>query len=239
MLGLAPYVSPNRPHAPARWWVAAVTGGGDEWTVALSEQAALPTPQGVTALAAPCSLPRAFLAHLKLDTKSREHACETIGKWTTRRLAAHARVFAKAQQRGSRHPARCTEESLSVLDRRRLALFHAALPLLTTHPTTPWSEPRPPFLFECDVTATLRACDLPAHALRSARPDTVLRRQRVVDAFAKGCLGTTISPSEPGVVVASVDALRAFVAGAMSVWFARNTPPPPSLEHSDAWIPLP
>ena len=154
--GLAPYLPPHRPRAAPRWWVAQGDG-----KLTLHEQAELPEPRGNIGLAAPCSLPDEFLEFLGTSPAA----------LTTSRLLARAREFAARRQRGKKHPRRNDTESLSVLDRRRLPLFHAAFPLLHLHP------------LEVDAPAFLKELGLPATGLRGDLPEAIDRRVQVLDSL--------------------------------------------------------
>ncbi|MHC4957464.1 MAG: hypothetical protein ACYTGN_03745 [Planctomycetota bacterium] len=182
-LGLAPYLPPNRPRAQPRWWVACGN------PVVLEECAAPPETicvDGPCGLAAPTSLPAEFLDYL-------EAAKLRPDKLTANRLCAHARTFAARRQRGERHPRRSDTESLSALDRRRLPLFHAALPLLERKP------------LEVDVPAYLKEHELPHTGLRGPLPDAVRKRRDIVRALR-------LEIVDRDVAIASYDALRALVA---------------------------
>ena len=141
-IGLAPYVPQHRPRAVARWWVACGN------PVVVDESAEPPGAiDGPFGLAAPTSLPVEFLAYL-------DRCGVDPAEITANRLFAHARTFASQRERGKRHPLRRDDESLSALDRRRLPLYHASLPLLAHDP------------IEVDVPAYLEAHEMPHTGLR-------------------------------------------------------------------------
>jgi hypothetical protein len=180
-IGLAPYLPAHRPRAVARWWVAC------GYPIILDECTEPPGAiNGPFGLAAPISLPQEFMAYLdRLEVSPHDV--------TANRLFAHARKFARQRERGKRHPKRFAEETLSALDRRRLPLYHASLPLLAHNP------------IEVDVTAYLQQFDLPHTGLGGATPDAIRRRREVVR-------GLKLEIIDEDLVIASYDALRALVA---------------------------
>lgn len=236
--GLAPDLPPDQPAGPVRWWTArgrltrtrlVVAGPGEERETPFSD--------GVVGLAAPCSLPIAFLEHLGLQG-SRQASLDALARRTVRRLLADARAFAARRERGRKHPLRTPAESLPALDRRRLALFHAALPLLRIMPARPWAPERPPCLVEVDVPSVLAALGLPAAGLSGDREEAIARRARVLADLADGALGFRVAVAHRDFAVASYAALRAVVAAATAAWVVRATPTPPGPE-AEAWLPLP
>jgi hypothetical protein len=243
--GLAPSLHPHRPGAPAPWWIAEGTfARGRLRVTALTQHGAAPAPEALltpTALlgvAAPCSLPAPFVAHLGLDPADRAMVLRTLDRWTFARLAREARLFARVSQRGRKHPLRFPEESMSALDRRRLARFHAVLPLLRAAPAYPWAPLCAPALVEVDVAARLRAHDLHATGLAGTSHDAIAGRAMVLGAVCAGELGTATVVDAREVAVASADALAAVVAAvAVAGLLARALPPPAA--DAAGWIPLP
>jgi len=236
--GLAPFLPPSRPRDAARWWCAQGTLEGDRLRIGtLDEADAPPAVSGACGLAAPCSLPRAFLAQLGLDGP-RDDVLATLRGWKPGRLLREARAFASRARRGRKHPSRCQGESTSALDRSRLARFAAALPLLAATPTLPWADAEPPFLFEVDVPAFLAALDLEATGLGGDAQDAIARRARVLGALHEGAPGFAIDTAPRDFAVASLPALEAVVAATAAAWLSRAKPEAPPRD-AEAWIPLP
>ena len=201
LLGLAPYLPRHRPRAAARWWIARAALRGERIEIAsLEEQEGLPVVDALAGLAAPCTLPRAFLAHLD----------RLPAECTAERLCRETRLFAATRNRGDRHPPRHPQESLSALDRRRLPLHHAALPLLAQLPLIPFAATpqAAPALVEVDVPALLRSRDLPHRALTGDLPAAVDARARVL----KGLDALVLDDLAHDRAVANHDALRAIVS---------------------------
>jgi hypothetical protein len=236
--GLAPYLPPGRPRDPARWWVARGVLEGDRLLIrALGEEGDPPAPDGPTGLAAPCTLPGEFLRHFRM-TGSREEVLGALAGMTRSRLFSRVRGFASRRTRGHRHPVRASGESLRALDRRRLALFHAALPLLQRHPTLPWSAALDSYLFEVDPPAFLGALQLPGTGLAGDRPEAVRCRATALAALEEGVLGICATVGERDLAVASHAALRAVIAAVAAAWIAFDTVRPQA-DDTEAWIPLP
>lgn len=223
VLGLAPYLPPGRPRAAARWWAAAGALEPGRLRIATVSEGDVPPP--VTArcgLAAPCSLPAPFLDFLGI-----RRSTEIDGPLD--RLLRRAREFAAAARRGHRHPLRVPHESLPALDRRRLPLFHAALPLLRGD-----AAPR---LLEVDPAAVLRALGLPHAELAGEAPAAVDRRARILAALAEGALGFRVEVEKRDYAVASLPALGALLACAMAARVEATGVPRPA--EAEAWVPLP
>jgi hypothetical protein len=221
--GLAPYVPSARPRAPARWWAAAGDLGQGRLRVETLEEGG--EPPAVTApcgIAAPCSLPRPFLEFLGVA-----RSVDVDG--TADRLFRRARAFAAAATRGRRHPLRVPHESLPALDRRRLPLFLAALPLLRA--------PAGALLVEVDPPAMLRSLELPHARLRGTLPAAVDARAGIVDALVQGALGFRLYTPHRDRAVASLPALFALLACAMAGWTRVHGVGRPA--DAEAWIPLP
>jgi hypothetical protein len=240
--GLAPFVPDHRPSGAPRWWVATAPSGLAPRArrlaiVALEERAEPPEIAGIAGVAAPLSLPPAFLEALGLPADRRAQLAALAAR-TPRRLRAEARTFAARRPRGARHPLRGPGESLSALDRARLPLFHAALPLLSRIRTVPWDEALPPFLVEVDVPSFLGALGLPASGLAGGGSEAIRRRIRVVEALEGDVIGFGVQLSDREVAVAALHALRAVVAAVAAAWFFRNRPDPPPAPAA-CWIPLP
>jgi len=221
--GLAPYLPPARPRAPARWWSAAAPL--EQGCLRLERLAEGEAPPPVTApcgLAAPCSLPAPFLAFL-----GARRSLDVSGP--PDRLFRRAREFAAAAPHGTKHPLRVPHESLPTLDRRRLPLFLAALPLLRGDAAR--------LLLEVDAAATLRALGLPHARLGGASPAAVDRRASILRALAEGALGFRVEAPQRDYAVASFPALVAVLACAMAARVhARGDLRPADAE---AWVPLP
>jgi hypothetical protein len=236
--GLAPYLPPHRPFSEARWWRA--TGRAHGASVVLEELAedrTLPVVRGLCGLAAPCSLPAAFLASLDAGA-ARGEALGALAGWTTARLLQKARAFASRGTRGRKHPRRADAESHSALDRRRLALFHAALPLLRTVRVAPWDALEPPCLFEVDAPALLRALDLPHAQLSGETAMAIVKRASILDALQGGAAGLRLESVTRDCAVAALPALRAVLALFAAAWVERTRPTPPPA-GAEAWLPLP
>ncbi|MHC4451549.1 MAG: hypothetical protein ACYS0E_15675 [Planctomycetota bacterium] len=181
--GLAPFVPPNRPRAAAVWWCAQGTLENGRLLVERLEETNEPAP--VTApcgIAAPLSLPDEFVAW----------AGEELAGWSRGRLFAAARTFAARRTRGSKHPLR-DGETHSVLDRRRLALYHAAIRV-----------PRES-LIEVDIASLLRKHDLPSTDLSGASARSIARRSAILRELE-------ITLAERDYAVASWPALAAVLA---------------------------
>ena len=225
--GLVPVVPADRPRASAVWWCARGTDEGGALRIERLEERSTPAPvETVCGLGAPCSLPSAFLAWLEVGADRRTQL-RTIASWTPNRLFSAARRFAARRKHGDKHPSRDPNETLSALDRRRLARFHAALPLLTTVPTRPWDTPGSAGLFEVDTIAWLRALDLPATELTGSGAHAIARRASILRAL-------NIEVAERDYAVASWPALEAVIC----CYAARNLPPAPSAD-AEAWVPVP
>ena len=240
--GLAPFLPGHRPRSPARWWTASAPAGlpPRARTVsieALEEGPDPPEVSGVAGLAAPCSLPEPFLASLALPPE-RAAQLRALASRTANRLLREARSFAARRTRGQRHPRRGPGESASALDRARLPLFHAALPLLARHRTCPWDAAEPPFLVEVDPPSLLAALGLPSSSLGGERADAIERRAAALEALARSGPGFRVVVGPRDLAIASEPALRAVVAAAAAAWFVRNRPSPPPPPAS-CWIPLP
>jgi hypothetical protein len=221
--GLAPYLPPARPRAAARWWAAGGTSGADVLRIDTIEEGEAPPP--VTArcgIAAPCSLPPAFLDFLGV-----RRSLDVDGP--PARILRRARAFAAAATRGRRHPLRVPHESLPALDRRRLPLFLAALPLLRADPGA--------HLFEVDPPAVLRALGLPHAGLTGGRPAAIDRRVRILGALEEGVLGLRVETPHRDYAVASFPALAALVACAMAARVARDGGRRPA--GAETWVPVP
>jgi len=199
VLGLVPHLPPARPNADPRWWFADGVVEGDTLRIERLAEADTPPPIAYRCgLAAPCSLPRAFLETLDCDIA-------TIGGWTFKRLASTVRHFAARRKRGDHHPARDVPESLSSLDRRRLARYHASIPLLTD----PASAAH---IIEVDVPLWLRAADLPYDALSAQTPKSIARRVSIVRALEQGLGGKKLELPERDYAIAALPALEAVIA---------------------------
>jgi hypothetical protein len=149
------------------------------------------------------------------------------------------RSFASRRSQGQKHPSRDAQESLSSLDRRRLPLFGAAIPLLRNNPTLPWSEARKSFLFEVDPPAFLAALDLPCVNLGGEAPAAIQRRASILGAFHNGVAG--LPPTQVvsrDFAVASYPALCAVIATIAAAWVQKSDTRPESV-NLEAWIPLP
>ncbi|MHC4729676.1 MAG: hypothetical protein ACYS6Z_03655, partial [Planctomycetota bacterium] len=184
----------------------------------LFEQAEPPRVDASCGLAAPCSLPQAF----------REFLGDRNTNVTVARLLAEARAFAAQAQRGKKQPRRDAHESVSVLDRTRLPLFHAAAPLLRHGRDS---------IFEVDPGSLLTRLELPAHGLAGTGQDAVQRRVRILQALQERVLGFAVDLRERDFAVASRPALDAVLAVAMAAWVHVNERKPP--HEAETWIPLP
>ncbi len=221
--GLAPYLAPARPRAPARWWAAAGALEPLHLRVHRIEEGPAPPPVTSTCgLAAPCSLPAPFLDFLGV-----RRSLDVTGP--PDRLFRRAREFAAAAPHGARHPLRVPHESLPALDRRRLPLFLAALPLLRGEAL--------PLLLEIDVAAVLRALGLPHARLAGGSPAAVDGRGRVLAALADGALGFRVEVARRDYAVASAPALAALLACAMAARVLSRGESRPA--DAEAWVPLP
>jgi hypothetical protein len=181
-----------------------------------------PRPEAPCGLAAPCSLPGPFLEFLGVT-----RSVDVSG--TPDRLHHKARAFAAAAPRGRRHPLRADHESLPALDRRRLPLFLAALPLLRSDAA--------PLLVEVDPPAVLRKIGLPHAGLAGTLPAAVDGRIRVLQGLAEGALGFPVDAARREYAIASLPALSALLACAMAAWVtARGAARPAGAE---TWIPVP
>ena len=200
-MGLAPFVSPQRPRDAARWWCATGVREGDTLRVGtLEESATHRDPGGARCgLAAPCSLPEPFLAFLGVRT-SAEVALSAA------QLRARARAYAAAAPRGKRHPRRDENESISAMDPRRLPLFHAALPLLRTEAT----------LVEVDPVRVLSELDVECDGLGGAGRSAIDRRVRILQALHESVLGFSVDVRARDYAVASPHALFAVLAAAVA-----------------------
>lgn len=234
--GLVPCLPPHRPRAAARWWSATGTWKRERLLVGLDEGASPAAVAGACGLAAPCSLPAPFLEHLGLGG-ARAAGLDALASRTRDRLFHEARAFAARREHGRKHPVRCPGERVPALDRRRLALFHAALPLLRSVPTIPWADPAPPFLFEVDPAAWLAAAGLPSTGLSGSRPPAVTARARILDALREGVLGFPVELAARDLAVASALALDAVLCAAAARWLIAHAPKPPA--GVEAWIPVP
>ena len=221
--GLAPYLPPARPRDPARWWSAA--GALELDLLRLDRLAEAEGPPAVTApcgLAAPCSLPAPFLEFL-----GARRSLDVSGP--PDRLFRRAREFAAAAPHGGKHPLRVPHESLSALDRRRLPLFLAALPLLRDDTAS--------HLLEVDAAAILHALGLPHAQLGGASPAAVDRRATILRALAEGVLGFRVEAAQRDYAVASFPALVALLACAMAARVRSRGDLRPA--DAEAWVPLP
>jgi len=238
--GLAPFLPAHRPRARARWWSAHAPEGLVDGRIEITglQQADAPAPiQGAVGLVAPCSLPDSFVEHLDAGG-DRVSQLRALSRKTARRLLSDARIFAKSRKRGDRHPRRFDHESVSALDRTRLPLFCAALPLLREHRVTPWAEAKPPFLCEVDVPAFLEGLALPHSALAGTGSAAVERRVAVLQALEEGVAGPCVRVREQHIAIASVDAWNSVVATAATAWTIQNGPPAIAI-NAPGWIPIP
>jgi hypothetical protein len=235
--GFVPFLPGHRPRGVPRWWVArAPKGLGTTLRIdELAERAEPGDVAGVCGLAAPCSLPRAFLEHLGVAPGEHKAALEALSERTTSRLLSEARGFASRRRRGTKHPPRTPHESLSALDRRRLPLLCAALPLLRRTPTAPWCSLNPPFVFEVDVAVFLSALKLARRAGDGV--DAVRTRVETLAALEQGAAGFPVEIRERELAVAAPGAFDAVVACVAAAWLWREHPAVP--ENAEAWIPLP
>ncbi|HEX5135547.1 MAG TPA: hypothetical protein VFY93_01115 [Planctomycetota bacterium] len=223
ILGLAPYLPASRPRGAARWWAA--TGALGPSRLVLERLAECETPPPVTSpcgLAAPCSLPAPFLDFLGL-----RRSLDLDGP--PDRLFRRTRAFAAAATRGQRQPLRVPHESMPVLDRRRLPLFLAALPLLRSDAA--------PHIVEIDTSAVLSALDLPHRGLSGTMPEAVDRRAHVLARLAEGAFGFPVVAAQRDYAVASLPALAAVVACAMAARVVRDGLRRPA--DAETWVPLP
>lgn len=221
VLGLVPHVPANQPRATPRWWCA-VGVLDDDGTLTVESLDERDTPLRVDApcgIAAPLSLPPTVLEYLGA-------APAELARWTPQRLFARVRRFAREQQRGKKHPRRAPHESHSALDRRRLARYHAALPLAGNEQ-----------LIEVDVPAWLSSLALPPHGLSGADPKSIARRVTIANALEEGLAGIRLRIAESVYVHASLPALEAVMCAFATAWVVRNDPPRPA--EGDVWIPIP
>ena len=186
--GVAPYVLAHRPRARARWWVARADEG--RVVLALDETSATPVAQGVCGVAAPLSLPDEFLAYLS----GRGLTPRSV---TLNRLMHLARAFAYQRAHGQKHPRRHGAESMSVLDRRQLPLYYAAMDLEGG--------------VEVDVPHFLRGLELPDAKLSGALPGAVEKRAAILAGLRRRC-GIVVDGAQRDLAIASFHALRAVVA---------------------------
>jgi hypothetical protein len=245
LLGLAPWLPGSRPRAEPRWFRAEAEKPADRGEAALAilriEESAgappIPPGPGLAGLAAPCSLPAPFLAFLGLPPE-REAALAALEGRTAARLAADARAFAASRPRGGRHPLRRPGESRSALDRLRLPLFRAALPLLRARGTFPWGDAPGAGLVEVDVAAFLAGAGIDAAGRNGETPPAVRTRVRILSALSEGAAGIRVDLRDRDPAVASGHALDAVVAAAAAALFSLRppAPPPPPFE---AWWPAP
>ncbi len=221
--GLAPYLSPARPRGPARWWAAAGALEALHLHVHRIEEGEAPPPvSSPCGLAAPCSLPASFLDFLGLRRSLDVALPPDL-------LFRRAREFAAASPRGAKHPLRVPHESIPALDRRRLPLFLAALPLLR--------DAAFPLLLEIDAAAVLRELGLPHAQLSGTSPAAVDRRARILTALAEGALGFRVDVARRDYAVASFPALTALLGCAMAARVRSRGDTRP--EDAEAWVPLP
>jgi len=220
--GLVPYLPPNQPRATPRWWCASgVLADDGNLTIESLDERAAPAPiSAPCGIAAPCSLPAAAMEYLGCDLGE-------LARWTPKRLFSRVRQFAREQQRGKKHPRRAPHESHSALDRRRLARFHAALPLLAQDTGN---------LFEVDVPAWLSSLALPPHQLSGDDPKTIARRVTIIRALEEGRADLRIELPERVYAHATLPALEAVVCVFAAAWVMRTGAKPDS---ADCWIPVP
>jgi len=236
--GISLQLPPHLPRARPRWWEA--RGGLRQGRLGLDvlhELDAPPAVTGIAGLAFPCSLPRPFLEFLDI-VGSRKEELRALAARTPSRLFHDARAFASRTPRGRKQPRRTADESESALERRRLARFAASLPLLRRTATPPWDEADPPYGFEVDPPALLKALDLPATGLTGSSAGAIEQRARILAALAEGRLGAPLDLAGRDLAVASPGALEAVCAACAAAWVdASGTKPPPG--PVEAWIPLP
>jgi len=228
--GLVPHLPSNQPRAQPRWWCADgfVDADGLVTIESLDERESAPPVTARCGIAAPCSLPAPAIEFLSCGSTRAEQLAE-LARWTPNRLFSRIRKFAREQQRGKKHPRRAPHESHSALDRRRLARFHAAIPILASDAG---------LLFEVDVPAWLSSLALPPHQLAGDDPKSIARRTSIVKALEEGRAGLRLVLPERVYAHASLPALEAVVSAFAAAWVLRNAP-----EHSggdtEAWIPIP
>lgn len=235
--GVSPYTPSHLPRARPRFWCA--TGEFDAGALRvrrLEESDGPPDVAGaLCGLCAPCSLPAAFLAFLGLEGKRADRLAALAAR-TPNRLYQQARAFAASQPRGARHPRRVPGETASALERRRLARFHAALPLLRREGTRPWdAEGR---LFEVDAPLWLHRLGLGATGYTGPSANAVQRRAAVLSALHEGAPGFVVEVGPRDFAVASAAALEAVVACTASAWLHMQRPKRPGPD-APAWIPAP
>lgn len=220
VLGLAPFVPAHLPRARPRWWTARGEAASGRLRIERLHESPDPPALDVSCgLAAPCSLPRAFLEFLG----------ERQDSLAVARLLAEARAFANQAPRGRKQPRRTADESVSVLDRTRLPLYGAAAPLVRDHGD---------LVFEVDAQSVLTRLELPAQGLAGDRQEAVRRRGRILQALQEGVLGgIAVDLRERDYAVASHPALCAVIAAAMAAWVRGNEMKPP--HDTETWIPLP
>ncbi|MEM8884419.1 MAG: hypothetical protein AAGD14_10135 [Planctomycetota bacterium] len=185
--GLAPSLPSHRPAAAATWWSAGGSVTDGRLVIDRLEEGRTPieAPCGV---AAPLSLPDEFVAWLELDEPYRR----ALARWTPSRLFAAARAFAARREKGHKHPPRDVEESVSALDRRRLARFHAALAIDS------------PLAFEVDVPCFLQARGLPSTGWSGSDMRAIARRATILE-------GLDVAVAARDFAIASAAALEAIV----------------------------
>jgi hypothetical protein len=235
--GASPSVPSHLPRARPRWWCA--SGELDDGTLRvrrLTETEDAPDVTGVLCgLCAPCSLPAAFLAWLGIDGARAEQLAALAAR-TPNRLYAMARRFAAGQTRGARHPRRVPEETASALERRRLARFGAALPLLRAEGARPWDPDGR--LFEVDAPLWLHRLGLVATGYAGPSADAVRRRVSALAALREGAPGFVVDVGPRDFAVASAAALEAVVACTAAAWLHLQSPKMPGPD-APAWIPTP
>ena len=208
IVGLAPYLLHHRPRAAARWWIATGAAEADRLRIAQVEESdrlpgrsggagALFEPRTLLGLAAPCTLPAPFLDHLGISG-DRDAVLRALESCTAERLGKEVRRFAARRRRGDRYPRRNPAETASALERHRLPLFRAAVPLLRARAD----------VHEIDVEAFLNGRGLPASSLGGTRPAAVRARASIVDALAE----CEIETHARDCAIASIDALHAVIA---------------------------
>ena len=171
----------------------------------LEEVESAPPVTGPCGLAAACSLPTPFLTYLELGDADAD-PLPALARMTPSRLLAHARAFAATRAPGAKHPLRSPDESASALERHRLVLFAASVPLLlrTPGPT--------PAIVEVDVVALLKRAGLPHTKLEGAGQPAIARRSHILDGLREAALDVTVDVLPRDFAVASWPALRAVLA---------------------------
>jgi hypothetical protein len=235
--GASPFVPPHLPRARPRWWCA--TGELDEGALRVHRLTESDDPPGLAGvlcgLCAPCSLPAAFLDFLGLDG-TRAAQLAALAARTPNRLYAQARRFAADRPRGARHPRRVPEETASALERRRLARFAAALPLLRAEGARPWDPAGR--LFEVDAPLWLHRLGVFSTGYAGASADAVRRRVAVLAALQEGAAGFEVDVVPAEFAAASAPALEAVVACTAAAWLHMQGPEAPGPD-APAWIPTP